>query len=431
VNINNQLKNNETRTVYWNIASLFFLQIANYVLPLITIPYLIRVIGIDNFGLISLAMVLVSFFAIFIDFGFNLSISREISIFRNDIIKRNTIFNTIITIRLLLIICSFMIFLLIINYIDKFSSHKLLFILYFFFVSIQSIFPTWFFQGLENLRVVSLLSIVSKSIYTLLIFFVIKNINDILYIPILGIVGEAFIFIVASYILKNRYKIIFKFSLLNTRAYIKMSYDIFISNFSMAFFFLSPTVFLGFVANNTIVGIYSIGEKIISAIKGLLNPFVQALYPYLSKKINDDKFMAIKIIKKLLHYTLIAMTIMSILIFVYAVDIVALVSGHSNLLVTNVVKIMFLIPLIVGLSNIYGKIILLGFSKADIYGKIYLLSGVFSIFIQFFLISNYNQNGAAISMLITELLILVLMIMNIKKMKLLSDIHNEEVEYGA
>ena len=67
-----------------NIASLFTVQAANYLIPLLTLPYLVRILGPREFGLIAFAQAFSQYFVILTDYGFNLSATREVAIHRAD-----------------------------------------------------------------------------------------------------------------------------------------------------------------------------------------------------------------------------------------------------------------------------------------------------------------------------------------------------------
>ncbi|HCT6486991.1 TPA: oligosaccharide flippase family protein, partial [Klebsiella pneumoniae] len=74
----------EKKNIFSNFIFLFLLQIANYLLPLLTVPYLVRTIGIANVGLLAFAGAVCTYFQIITDFGFNLSATRQVSINRSN-----------------------------------------------------------------------------------------------------------------------------------------------------------------------------------------------------------------------------------------------------------------------------------------------------------------------------------------------------------
>jgi len=83
-----------------NFVSLSVLQVVGFILPLLVIPYLISVLGVGKFGLVALAQAVITYFAVFTDYGFNLSATRDISINRNNNTKVSSIFNSVLTTKL-------------------------------------------------------------------------------------------------------------------------------------------------------------------------------------------------------------------------------------------------------------------------------------------------------------------------------------------
>jgi PST family polysaccharide transporter len=95
------------QTILGNFFSLSILQVATYLAPLITLPYLVRVLGPSRFGLVELAHAIAVYLVILTDYGFNLSATREISLCRNDPRRLSEIFSAVMLLKLLLTVASF------------------------------------------------------------------------------------------------------------------------------------------------------------------------------------------------------------------------------------------------------------------------------------------------------------------------------------
>lgn len=125
------LKKEEYKKVFENIFSLTGLQFASYVLPLITLPYLTLILGPERFGLTQYAISLITYFMIFTDYGFNLSATRELALIRDDKSKVSMIYSSVMTIKLLLTVISFVVLLLIVTLIPKFNNDANIYLLTF------------------------------------------------------------------------------------------------------------------------------------------------------------------------------------------------------------------------------------------------------------------------------------------------------------
>ena len=148
-----KLKNDDVKRLFENFASLFTLQGLNYILPLITFPYLVRVLGPDKYGLIAFAQAFIGYFVILTDYGFNLSATREVALNRDNDKKLSEIFSSVMIIKIVYMVLSFIILCTVVFSFEKFSHNWIIYIFAFGVVLGNVLFPVWFFQGMERMKV--------------------------------------------------------------------------------------------------------------------------------------------------------------------------------------------------------------------------------------------------------------------------------------
>jgi PST family polysaccharide transporter len=192
--IKNLFATKTRRKLFENFLSLSFLQFANYIFPLITLPYLVRVLGPEKYGLIAFAQAFIGYFQILTDYGFNLSATREISINRENKEKVSEIFSSVMIIKFFLLLFSLGLMTIIVFSFKKFRQDWLIYYLTFGMVLGQTLFPIWFFQGMGRMKYITFLNVLAKLIFTIAIFIFVKRSSDYLYIPLLNSSG----FIVAG-----------------------------------------------------------------------------------------------------------------------------------------------------------------------------------------------------------------------------------------
>ncbi|MCB9247369.1 MAG: oligosaccharide flippase family protein [Ignavibacteriales bacterium] len=152
----------KNRTLLRNFSSLTILQISQYLFPLITFPYLVRVLGPGGYGLVAFANAFVGYFTVLTDYGFNLSATKDISVYRDDKTKITEIFYSVLSVKLLLFLLSIFIIIPILLLFSKFNQNALIYFVSFLAVFGTTIFLVWLFQGLERMGYISWISIVIK-----------------------------------------------------------------------------------------------------------------------------------------------------------------------------------------------------------------------------------------------------------------------------
>ncbi|WP_303234929.1 flippase [Methanosphaera cuniculi] len=405
------LKTSEYKKILENVISLTGLQFASYILPLITLPYLTMVLGPDMFGLTQYAISLITYFQIVTDYGFNLSATRELAIKREDNHEVSRIFSSVMFIKCILMILTFLVLILIVVFIPKFSQDYMIYILTFGMVIGYMLFPTWFFQAMEYMRYTSILNIIGKLIYTIAIFIFIHNANDYILVPLINSIGLIIVGIMGLYIAITRFNIkliIPKWK--DIKYQLKEGWHVFISTVSINLYTTTNTFLLGLLTNNTLVGYYSIAEKIVLAANGLLTPISQALYPYVSRKTNESKTINIHFIRKLTKLMAIIGFILSALIFIFAKPIIIIIFGEAYINSIILLEILSVLPFIVALSTVFGVQTMLTHNYQKAFSSITLIGGIINIILAIILILTYGVIGIATSFVITESFITISML---------------------
>ncbi|MCD7781680.1 MAG: flippase [Methanosphaera sp.] len=407
--LRNILKKREYGTIIENIVSLSGLQFASYILPLITLPYLTVVLGPDRFGLTQYAISLITYFEYLTDYGFNLSATRELAICKNDDNKVSEIFNSVMTIKIVICVLSFLILLAIVTFIPKFSMDRELYLLTFGMVIGYTLFPTWLFQGMEYMKYTSVLNIIGKIIFTVLIFVFVRVPGDYLLVPVINSFGYIVVGVLGLYIGLTRFNIKVKIpSLKSIKYHLVEGWHVFISTIAINMYTTTNTFLLGLLTNNTMVGYYSIAEKIIMAVNGMMNPISQALYPFISRKVNkdtDDKKTSISFIRKITYIMATVSGVASIGLFLFAEPIILILFGDAYSSSVLLLRILSPLPFVVGLSTIFGIETMLTFNYNKAFTRIVLLGGILDIVLGIILITFMAAEGIAISFLITEIFI--------------------------
>lgn len=400
----NKPLSNDTSRIGKNFFFLTLLQTANFLLPLLTLPYLVRVLGADLFGLVMFAQTFALFFNVIVDFGFNLSATREVSIHRKDKKKVSQLFSSVMTIKFFLILLSLFLMTVLISVVPRFQMDWKIYYLSFGFVIGQALFPVWYFQGIEKMKIITYINIFAKTIFTILIFLVIKDASDYLLVPVINSIG----FIIAGSIglflaLKNI--IILKPKKIETMKLFRESSLLFVSNISVTLYTITNTLILGLFTNNTMVGIYASMEKLVLAIKNLYTPFFQAIFPWIASK---SKTEIIKVIKKLILPLFTIGFIAFITILIGGKTILNLI--YNNKLISNystIFKILGSIAVFSALNMLFNTVFLSALKMYRERMKIMLISGITNVILALILVYYYGIYGIAISVAFTEFLLLI------------------------
>jgi len=354
INISSQQK-----TILSNIVALFTLQGLQYLIPLILLPYLVHTLGIAYFGLLSFATATIAFFRSIVAYGFDFTGTKQIALKKENREELSAILSSILMVKLLLVFTTLIILFILIFTLEKISIESSLFLYTFLVVLGDALFPTWFFQGMEKMKFITIFKTLQRTIALILILLLVTTQEDYLLVPLI----EGSLAIVAALVslfyiqkefsipfqLPSKPKIIFQ---------IQNSWHLFLSQIAVHFYTTMNIFVLGLLADNTTVGYYALAYKLFSVIQELFSPVTKAIFPFLSKKYLENQSSYYQLIKKISLWYLLALATISLFTYTFSSEIVALVSGKPIEETATLLKI-FAISLLFAIGPLYSLFLII------------------------------------------------------------------------
>lgn len=390
-----RIKNSkEAKNLLSNFLSLSFLQVAGYVFPLLTLPYLARVIGVEKFGEIAFASAVLIYFQTLVDYGFILSAVRDIARCRDDKQAVSEIYSRVMWARFLLTGLAFILLSGLIMFVPYFYQMRYILFLSFLLIPGHAMFPDWMFQALEKMKYITIFNVLIKFIFTIAVFLFIKKQDDYLLQPIFSALG----FIISgicSMCLIRKWGIKLQITPLKTVLLaIKDNTDLFVNQLVPNLYNSLSVLLLGFFHGSTANGIFDAGNKFNTIATNLLVIVSRTFFPFLSRKIEK-------------HYVLVRVNItmsvlMAIVLFVFAPLIIHVFFTKEFDTAIIVLRIMSISLVFLAMSNAYitNWLIVKGYERDA--RKITVLASLVGFVLAVPLVYFYSFIGAALTVMLSR-----------------------------
>lgn len=401
--------------LFENFVSLGLIQGINYLLPLITIPFLFNQLGVEKYGLVNFSFAFIQYFIMLTDFGYGLSGTRFVAENREDREKVNRFLNSATLSRGCMASLSFLILLICMYAIPKFSEYKLFTCLFFGQVIGNILNPSWFFQGMERMKFNTILHIATRLISILPLFFIIRRPEDYLYIPICYSTGAIIAGFLSLYLIKKQFHMNFYFT--SIKEIWKATHDsgkYFLSRLSVSLFTNTNTFVLGLVCGNTAVGFYSLADKIYVALNAIYGPINGTIFPYMTKNKNLGMF------KKFLLYGIIFNSMLIICFYFIFPYICPFVFSNFAVESINVLTILLFSNLISLPATFLGYPFLAAWGHPDYCNFSLVASSIFHLvgIGLLFLLGWISIYSVAIMVVLCELFLLCFRLYGVRKFNL-------------
>lgn len=381
------------KVIFENFSYLTLFQVLSLLFPLITYPYLTRTLGTELYGLVITAQILSSYCSILIQFGFPLVSARHISLHKDDKDELSKIMSSILCMQLILWILSFLIYLGVIYFVPTYNEHFLLFFYSFFLTFTNVLFPQFYFQGIEKMKYITIIQLIFQLLFIALIFVVINDKTDYVYVPVLHSIGYLIGGIIALYIIfvKDGVKLIRpKYS--DIKYYTKDALPIFSTNVICTIKDKLNYLLLGSMVNMSQVVTYDVGSKLHSLIMKPIEIILTVIFPKMARDKDNQQ------LKK-----------MGIIIFAIALCLVLVVNLFLNQITMYFIgkeidmfpiRLLLISPLLLGVSGLISRCFLVarGYNKYMLYSIIVTTSVYVILLLCLFVMGRLNSITAFITL---------------------------------
>jgi len=367
--------------------------------PLITVPYISRVLGSGNVGIYNYVMANVTYFALIANFGSASYAQREIAPIRDNREVRTRTFWGFFSFRIISSLAALIFFAIFCIIVPNYKIYYIV-----SGISIVSVLAdvSWFFQGLENFKITVTRNAIIKLSATALIFAFVKQPEDLLlYIAIN--VGSAFVGSCSLWAYLSDYIESFSRKYINIKKHLFGSYKIFIPILAIQVYTVVDKTILGLLKDVVEVGYYSQAEKIVQIIVSIINALAVVLFPRISALIaNNDFAEANRFFRKSVRAaSLLTMPCMIGCVFV-AEDFIPLFLGEQFEPSVRVLQILSLLFVILGMARVIGTPLLIPLKRESKYTIAVCSGAVINVLLNLLLIPRYAATGAAVATIAAE-----------------------------
>lgn len=397
-----------------NFVNLAFVKGISKLLPLFITGYTISTLGMFEFGKLGFARAIAFYFTTLIAYGFDYTGAQQIvqAYAQNHKTKLNYIFTNILSSQIITIILCFFLYFGLVDCFPAIAEVKME-LLYFFGVSIFSaLFPIYVFHGINQIWIVSLLSLLSKVAICALIPFFVKTPDDKLTFIFIHVAVDCVRLLIAYLILFVNFKVrltvpnileVFEQFRNGFSFFVYKCYLLFVSKFSI--------VFLGFVIHDAVmIGIFSLCNQIFGVLKEIYNVAIQALYPIVSTKFTSRDNAQGFLFNYLFVVICPMIIIFSLLNYFFAPYILSLFITENLALNVSLLRVFTIVFAVGALNEFLGTNILIPMRKSVAFVLMMIGCIVLSVFFHMYFVNEYGILGGGYAIFCQEASLLLLQI---------------------
>lgn len=324
------MKNNVAK----NTTMLYIMNIAKLIFPMLTLPYLTRVLSVEAYGVVAYVKSVMQYMQLLVDFGFVLSSTKLIVEANNDMKKIGVIVGESIIAKLILCGVGAVILSIMSIAIPILRTNVLYTALSFGVIILSSFLMDYLFRGLEKMHILTIRFVIMKSISTILTFVVVKNDSQLLWIPLLDVLSSMIAALMSIYEAKKIGVCFNKGKLTNIIKTLKESFLYFLSNMATTVFGALTTLIIGVCTSASDVAYWSIVNQLVSAVQSMYSPISDGIYPEMIRS------KSLGLIKKMVAFFTPLLIAGTLFVVIFAKYILLIIGGEKYVEATILLRAM-------------------------------------------------------------------------------------------
>ena len=393
-----------------NFAMLFALQISTYVVPLVTLPLLTRVLGPQQYGRLSFVLAVTTYFINLVNYSFDLTATPRVALAR-DRVERSSIFWATVCAQWLITVAGFAVLIAITELIPYFAAERTALLIGFGMAIGAALTPGWYLQGIQKLSVYSLTVVVYRALSVAVFFLWVRTPGDLLHAVVINAAVPLLCgFTLLAYLFFCREIASVRVRFADIAIALKGGSQVFLASTSISFYASTNTILLSIVSGNVAAGYFAAGDKLIRAAVGMLQPLRATTYPHITYLMHNARDEAFVFLRKLIVVQGALVLAMSATIYVFAPIAVRVLYGTTFAPTVGVLRCLALVPFMACMTDLFGIQTMLPLGMKRVFSTILISSGLLNVTILPLLASLFAERGAAISVLIVETAVAVVLL---------------------
>ena len=393
-----------------NFFSLSILNGLNVLLPLVTLPYILNVVGKANYGAYSYVYVIVQYVILFSTYGFNFSATKQISQCRDSKETVSRVYNAVIASKALIAVALSFVLLLFSRWVFKDATSIWMFI-YGLGMVVGDIFtPVWLFQGMEKMKYMTVVNASSKILFTILIFIIVRSREDYDMLILLNSCGYLLAGLLSLILVHRQFHLkLHRVGWSDIRLQLKEGSAVFGSTFGMNLYRNANVIILKQFVTDDVVGLYSATEKVIKGFQSLISPAAQVLFPHLSLRFKDKPVKEnMCLLRKLAVPFTSVVLVITIVVYLFAPLISDVLCGREFAACVPYIRVMTLVILFGEINYLVGIVGLINMNGQMEFFQSVIVTGVFSVAFMLLMTPRWGGETAAWAMSLSEMLLFCL-----------------------